>query len=272
MTTGRRQTLERQKHWAAERSIKTDAQGYTLTLAGNLFQPLSEGARASFLKGSGDELGTEGKRGKMQALHSSSALAVNVFDYWREHSRDPLQTALDLNQAIHTIDFERTFPTGLRGVPPHLDVTLTLEDGSIIAIESKFLEAYPARNGGRSWRNAYFPDQEGLWETAELPGCQMTAEALRAGELQYRHLDAPQLLKHALGLAHTVRRDFSLWYLWYDVGGEEGATHGAEIDDLAQRADATLGFRAMTYRELFDRLAAAGADDGYLQYMVERYG
>jgi hypothetical protein len=53
---------------------------YTRTLADNLFEPLAPGTRRAFLAGDGGEL--DGNPSKMQAVHSSSALGVNVFQYW----------------------------------------------------------------------------------------------------------------------------------------------------------------------------------------------
>ena len=56
---------------------------YTLNLDQNLFQPLLPDVRMSFVAGDGSELGSSGLPGKMQAIHSSSALGVNVFQYWK---------------------------------------------------------------------------------------------------------------------------------------------------------------------------------------------
>ncbi|HEX6070099.1 MAG TPA: hypothetical protein VFZ18_09745, partial [Longimicrobiaceae bacterium] len=149
--------------WAEAHGIGVDWQGYTLRLEDNLLQPLNDRTRAELVAGAGSELGIDGGRGKMQALHSSSALAVNVFDYWRDRPREPLERALGLESGIADIQFERTFPTGMLGTPPHLDVTLRTEDGGVIAIESKFLEVYPAKTQPRAFRESYFPADGGRW-------------------------------------------------------------------------------------------------------------
>ena len=80
----------RLREWAHANSIPIDESGYTLTLRDNLFIDLSPAARAEFAQGDGGELGTPGKRGKMQALHSSSALACNVFEHWRDRNASAL--------------------------------------------------------------------------------------------------------------------------------------------------------------------------------------
>ncbi len=42
----------------------------------------------------GSELGENGGRGKIQTLHSSSAIVCNFFDYWRAGDLKPLAEAL----------------------------------------------------------------------------------------------------------------------------------------------------------------------------------
>jgi hypothetical protein len=55
---------------------------YTPSLNENLFEALLPEARAEYERGDGRELGRpDGLPGKMQAVHSSSAIACNVFHY-----------------------------------------------------------------------------------------------------------------------------------------------------------------------------------------------
>ena len=75
----------------------------------------------------------------MRALHSSSALAANLFDYWTERDKSPLLAALGVDAKGETsLDFEARFPTGLGGTPPHLDVAMRRSTGSVVAVEAKF--------------------------------------------------------------------------------------------------------------------------------------
>ena len=75
----------KQRLWALRRGLHVDERGYTISPDDSLFEPLSAGGRAQFLKADGGELKPGKDRlPKMQALHSSSALAVNVFHYWRD--------------------------------------------------------------------------------------------------------------------------------------------------------------------------------------------
>ena len=61
----------------------------------------------------------------MRTLHSSSALAAKFSDFWTNRDKDPLLTAIGIDgETPEPLRFERRFPTGLKGTPPHLDVTL----------------------------------------------------------------------------------------------------------------------------------------------------
>ena len=75
----------------------------------------------------------------MRALHSSSALAANLFDYWTERDKSPLLAALGVDAKGETsLDFEARFPTGLGGTPPHFDMAMRRSTGFVVAVEAKF--------------------------------------------------------------------------------------------------------------------------------------
>src|SRR5438046_2678348 len=87
--------LIRQRSWAQSRALETDSNGYLAEWSQNLYQPLSARAERAFRRGGGSELlSGAARRAKMSALHSSAALAVNVFDYWSEGASGPLVAAL----------------------------------------------------------------------------------------------------------------------------------------------------------------------------------
>lgn len=259
------------REWAQANAISIDSSGYTLTLSDNLFIDLSPAARAEFSAGDGGELGSSGERGKMQALHSSSALACNVFEYWRERERGPLARALGVDDTIASVRFERKFPTGLPGNAPNLDVVLEVEDGLLVAIESKFLEPY-GRPHPAGFKPKYFEDSPGLWERQGMRRCQAAAEALQAGEVSFRWLHAEQLLKHILGLSKSGA-EWELLYLWYQPPGDAGTEHAAEAEAFAEMVAADgIGFRSMTYQELFGRLQqTCQRDVEYLDFLGSRY-
>ena len=97
-----------------------------------------------------------------------------------------------------------------------------------------------------------------------------TLLALREGALVYRHLDAAQLCKHALGLATQAGRDGlepALIYLhaepaaWQDgriVPAEAIAAHREELADFTARvASGALRFAPLTWRDLLARWQSA---------------
>ena len=202
---------ESQRKWAISRSLDPDAKGYLGSVESNLFKPLSEKTRLQFENGSGSELEDGNTRpAKMRALHSSSALAVNFFDHWVDIDKSALQAALGLGQEIISISFEEQFPTGLDGNPPNVDVTLKLSDGHLIGIESKFSEwLTPKTKSIIPFQPKYFPEDRKLWADVGLPESQKLAEAIDRGEENFRYLNTPQLLKHALGMATSLGGDFS---------------------------------------------------------------
>lgn len=78
--------ISKQIEWARNAGIDlTGSKGnrglsaYTRKLEDNLFEPLTPATMKSFQGGDGGELA--GNPAKMQAVHSSSALGVNIFQY-----------------------------------------------------------------------------------------------------------------------------------------------------------------------------------------------
>ena len=100
------------------------------------FQGLSSSARSDFKRGDGTELGKNGKRGKIQALHSSSALACNWFDYWRGRDLQMLARALGQSGDFCELALEQKYSTRLGGIGPNLDVVLKCADGRLFAMKA----------------------------------------------------------------------------------------------------------------------------------------
>ena len=264
-----------QRQWARSMGIWFDSSGYVRDIQDNLWQPLSPHAHRCFARGAGSEL-----RGHMRALHSSSALAANLFDYWTERDdKSPLLAALGVDAKGETsLDFEARFPTGLGGTPPHLDVAMRRSTGFVVAVEAKFTEHLKRSTRGKTtFTETYFPKSGKLWAEKGLPSCQALAEDLRAEELhggrqRFEYLDPRQLLKHALGLAAQPDTRFSLYYLYYDWHGERPAIHRREIDLFDSHVGDEIGFKALAYQEVYRELRASGqVSSEYLDYLGTRY-
>jgi hypothetical protein len=270
--------LRRQRSWARRAGKIVDAAGYLATVSDNLRQPLSATALADFVaRGAAEFHDAEGDgvgrhRARMRAVHSSTALAVNVFDFWNSMHSAPLAGALGLPAPIRSITFEPHLPLGLVGNPANPDILLELESGDLVAIECKFSEwLKPRRQRAGLFHDRYFPPGRAVWREAGLPACQALADDLQSGREYFRYLDARQLLKHALGL-HALRAERrSLIYLYFEWPGCLGELHRAEIARLAGRTGTEPGFRALTYQDLVQNLDGAPARD-YREYLEKRYG
>ncbi len=248
--------------------------GYVATLGDNLLLgALSAPAKEQFLGGDGAELqGSGGRPPKMHALVSSSALAVNVFDYWSDRERALLKSALGLACDIESLTFEykcQRYPVRPRS--PNLDLLIRLTDGAVIGVESKFTEPFRHKEASKL-APKYFANGVPLWEAAGMARAQGLAEQLGS---RWQHLDAAQLLKHMLGLAHEATEGQpTLLYLWFDPKTQASAKHAAEVEEFrSQVAGGRVGFSTMTYNDLFLRLRAAQLPEHerYLAYLGTRY-
>lgn len=270
--TSRRQVISAQIDWAKLQGHCPDSRGYLPTYQANLHRPLSTKALGCFTKGSGNELrDTRNRPAKMRALHSSSALVVNVFDGWCDAPDKALQV-LGLPPGAVRMEFEAQLPTGLDGKPPNLDLCIWWADGTLLGVESKFTEwLTPKPLGKELFKDKYFPADRQLWAAKGLSRCQELARHLRDGHVVYRHLDAAQLLKHILGLASTGQK-FELFYLYFDVPGREREVHAVEVRDFKSRLGADLTFHVGTYQAVFEKIRAmAPQDDDHIQYLHGRY-
>ena len=261
--------IDQQTRWARSKGFEPQ-DAYLASIADNLRQELSHGALTDFTRGSGRELRTRGvKPPRMQALRSSCALSLNVFDYWRSRDPYPLQYSLHLNDRISRVSFEEHFATGAGGNPPNVDVLLRLENDQYIAIESKFTEWLTRRD--RTLEDKYFANGRDLWAEQGLHTCQALANSLRDAST-FQHLDVPRMLKHALGLA-TAKRSYQLYYIYFEWASPESEAHIQELARFSDSVSDEIQFRAMTYQSLFTRLhhSTRPSDEDYIEYLTARY-
>ena len=263
----------RQREWVKRSGRSLDKDGYCDCVDANLYPSLSVAAGRDFHKGGGGELGKEGKVGKIQATHSSSALACNWFDYWRDRDLALLSAALCVPNPFVTLRLEAHVPTGMRGADANLDVLLTTADGSLFGIESKFTEPYTHSTTKSVLKPQYFAQGRSRWSEVGLAGCQVVAERLRIGQHDFRVLDVAQLLKHMLALGRTGNR-WTLCCLWYDVPSPVAEAHRTDLQTFSTQIGGDAAhFNAQTYQELFVRIeSVVGAEHAeYMAYLRDRY-
>ena len=279
--------LSKQTAWATNSGIalvgskgKRGRHAYSRELDQNLFQPLLPDVRKSFADGDGGELGSKGFPGKMQAVHSSSALGVNIFQYWKSINAVPViaaQCGLCRvgSQVSNDLYFEEKYPINdTFGYHPNIDVVIHNAPSAQIkrfAIECKFSEAYGAHKHG-GLKAKYF-EHSNLW--ADIPNLLGFAKVISPDDNKFVHLHPAQLLKHILGLKRQHgKAGFRFLYLWYDVLGDQGKRHRDEVLKFTEvtKADG-IKFHSLTYQELIvnlsKKLRAEHSD--YIRYFTERY-
>lgn len=273
---------ERQHSWALRHGVSLDQDGYATSLSNNLFLPLTPDAIREFQSGAGQEL-----EGSMRAPHSSSALVVNVFHYWRLYNdAGPILSAIApglTNCEVQDIRFEAQCPINWPAprMPPHLDVVIRYRDRAepdvmkAVAVESKFQESYGQGQG--SFADSYLADENAaIWKGLEP--LRELATQVRPEIILFRQLKVSQLIKHCLGLNSQFGgpKNFELVYLWYPVPGPEAVQHEEEIARFRQVAESCqprVKFRAIAYQDLIHSLARSQGDahGAYIDYLTERY-
>ena len=144
--------LSKQIQWAYRNNIiligsksNRGRKAYTQKLKDNLFEFLLPETKNNFKEADGEEL--TGNPCKMQAVHSSSALGVNIFQYWKKINQVPAIAAAcgfcnRNNNTSQDINFEVKYPiSGKFPRSPNIDVVINNSPKSsfeVFAIECKF--------------------------------------------------------------------------------------------------------------------------------------
>lgn len=278
------QIVKKQIEWAKNRGLELigseidrGRKSYTKELVNNLFRKrLSDETEKEIKNGDGGEL--NGNPARMQALHSSSAIGVNVFEYWRfQNNLAPILDACKLTQSNSKIAGEINFEAKLTikkqfNKAPNLDVIIKPNSHSYkaYAIECKFTEPFSTYEHS-GVKEVYFEDED-IW--SNLNQIKKLADKISPNDKEFHHLHAAQLIKHILGLNQQYGHGkYRLLYLWYDVYGEDGCNHRKEIEKFKEIVDQDgIKFSSITYQELILRLAEHRNEHlEYISYLTERY-
>lgn len=306
--------LSKQQNWARRKSFElvpgtigsNGEKNYVNELNQNLFAPLSAESMTCYGNADGNETKDGEKRlAKMKAIHSSSALVVNLFQYWQGKDLYPLLAAcklpttktvtkvhenvgsetdsrmVEISKPLEYKDmkFEEKFKIFPDTNPANIDVVICGDFD--FAFESKFTEPYGGKHDGLKTR---YVEDVSLWE--DLPNLYELAKEISPYN-KFRYLDAAQLIKHILGLKKNydlpaaqgkrelrVKHNFYLVYLWYDVLGRDGFLHQEEINQFASIAEKdNIHFKAITYQEVIANLSESfyEGNEAYCDYLTERY-
>ena len=221
-----------------------------------------ERLRAIYGRAAGNEIAS----GKFASPQSSAALAANGFGWFLDRPGDcPLFPALaDLGGPVREVAVERELRLPWSGGRhPWLDAVLRTNT-HVIGVESKRYEPF------RDTKVAELSEayDRGVWGEDMEGWCAMR-DLLRANPKRYRHLDAAQLVKHALGLATEATSSGLapvLAYLYAEP--QDGArdpsaflAHRREIEDFhAVVAGGRVRFAACSWRGWLATFAGEASD------------
>lgn len=228
------------------------------------FLPHLDAARilAFYRDAPGDEIAS----GKFASDQSSAQLVANAFGFFvdRPEALPPFACG-DWRWPPRALTLETLvrFPWS-GGKHPCLDV-LVATDGVLLGIESKRYEPFRGKPTPE-FSNAFGRDKWGTDMSRHLA----MIKALKEGREVFRHLDAAQLVKHALALRTAVHREGgpfegrtpALLYLhadpaaWPDGRPIPDAARARHREEIARYAAAIAGdevaFAACDYRTMLD--------------------
>jgi len=260
------------------RKVNSSCKAYTQKLDDNLFEPLLPETEKNFKDADGKELA--GNPCKMQAVHSSSALGVNIFQYWKKINQVPAIAAACRfcntgDTSSQGINFEVKYPISVKfSRSPNVDVVINNSPESrfkVFAIECKFSEAYyPGKHSGISPK---YIEIDTIWDN--IPNLLELAKEISPDDNRFTHLHPAQLIKHILGLKEKFGKNkFRLLYLWYDTIGPESAKHHKEINEFTKiTKEDGIHYHAMSYQDLIIKLTKdyRKIHRDYIDYISGRY-
>tara|TARA_R100001143_G_C3361001_1_gene135709 strand:- start:19615 stop:20430 length:816 start_codon:yes stop_codon:yes gene_type:complete len=257
--------------WARNKNIEIDNDAYVKSMDDNFIVKLSDESLRDLKGGDGSEIKDDKTRTKIFALHSSSALVCNFFEYWRFRDKSALAKALKFNQGIKSLVYEQKLSMGMQGKMPNLDLFMILTDGQAVAIESKFTEWMSKISKKEPFAESYKVGDR--WNDVGLPNCQKMVDKIDSKKEKFFYLNAPQLLKHALGLANMHSNKSELIYLYYNIDTSVSEIHKTEIERFKNTLKGELNFKALTYQELFQTFEKFNSeiDSDYQNYLKSRY-
>jgi len=273
----------KQKIWSMNAAISLQGskkergeKNYTRSIEENLYRSLSVRSKNELLAGDGNEFGNDTNPGKIQALHSSSALVVNFFEYWKANDTfSPIAKAIRIPSTnISSIAYESKYPILLdKGKHPNIDVCFKYNNGTIIGIECKFTEPFQNRNANHGLKGKYLKEK-GIWD--ELPNLRKLASKISPNDNEFKYLHCAQLIKHTLGLLNALKNKskFRLVYLYYPALMGNNEKYFSEIEIFAETmAKDDIRFSSITWQQIIKYFInnLTEQDRDYVNYITSRY-
>lgn len=227
----------------------------------------AEDILAAYAKAPGNEL----EAGKLSSPESSAALVANTFGFFLHRPRDlpPLPTLEDAGWPAEHVGIEECvrFPWS-GGHHPWLDVLVETAT-HLIGIESKRYEPFRSHQEG-GFSDAY---RRPVWGRDMRPYEKMRDQILNKA-INFQHLDAVQLVKHAFGLRTEGKRRGKapvLFYLYADpetwpdgrmIEKKVREQHNVEINIFLRALQgAEVKASACSYGKLFEAFQLLGNNE-----------
>jgi hypothetical protein len=208
---------------------------------------------------------------RLRQPDNATALAVNSFLNWQ---RCPHLLHLAGQGGFRELRFEARCPTGIRGTPPLLDL-VAVSGQVVVAVTARCAEYLGQRRCKVAVGYAHMRPIPALLPWIDL------LSSLQERPRQFRYVDAPALIKHAIGLGRTFpNRTARLLYLFWEpvdaAGHEPFREHRAELAGLAARvAGSAVSFAAQSFHELWAEWEELSEPDwlrGIVARLKFRYG
>jgi hypothetical protein len=245
--------------------IDVDRKGSIDDFKKNLLKPeWMQLIKEDFDTGSGKEF-----EWKFGAVHSSACLTANHFARFKQ---DPDRPILLGQSGFGLPIFEKQLPTGLRGIPPNVDVFFENSE-CCIAIESKLLETLAPKKPyySRSYcKEKLLSCEPEWWDFIE------SASSASKG-----YLDTAQLVKHYLGLLHHLqgvkmnKKHILLYLYWKPANSSEireCQEHDRELGEFKKKVSgSSVDFTEMSYPELWEAWRKEPSLADHVRKLDERY-
>ena len=241
-----------------------DSKGYTSLPTDNLLPGVDlESVREDLEQGDGSEL-----NGKFRAVHSSSALAVNSFGWFKCRTA---QLSLLGHSGAKSLSLEKRLKIFSRGTPPNLDAWVE-QESQFIAVESKLLEHIcPTKPGfSQTYEKLAPPVTDQVWWAAYKA-------AKAAGP---SHLDVAQLIKHGFGIGAYCKQNPKakvtlLYVYWEPLNWKDFDVFVKHRDELKVFGKSVKGaafkFKAISYPELWQEWSTVPALKTHARNLEKRY-
>ncbi len=269
--------MARQRAWADSHGIELASETSLLDWRDNLLAPIASECDAALDPTTRAHYDLPEKPGRLHALGSGLALALNVFEPWRSRPSELSARVPRFFPADARMRFAVEMPDGpaTEGPPLEIDLLIEGDDSAPTAVIPLFCE--PFEDIVPRVRDPLGRDA-GVF--AGLDGCGLLARDLHCHPRRFARLDVGRVLETALALDRRYgAHSFRIAVLWFDAGGHASRRFQRELHRVRMRIGGEIDLLAATWQEVLSALLSdspdrseTALDDGYSTRIRARYG